>query len=85
MYKRQLADRIRGAGPFAAHWPRDLRALTLPERIEMQSLLLRAGVYGGEADGKIGPLTLSAVKSFQKAQGLIPDGYPSLDILNRLR
>jgi membrane-bound lytic murein transglycosylase B len=80
-----LADRIRGAGPFTAHWPRDLRALTLPERIEMQSLLLRAGVYGGEADGKIGPLTLSAVKSFQKAQGLIPDGYPSLDILNRLR
>ena len=37
-----LADRIRGAGPFTAHWPRDLRALTLPERIEMQSLLLRA-------------------------------------------
>jgi membrane-bound lytic murein transglycosylase B len=80
-----LADRIRGAGPFQAHWPRDLRALTLPERIEMQSLLLQAGVYGGEADGKIGPLTLSAVKAFQKAQGLIPDGYPSLDVLNRLR
>ena len=80
-----LADRIRGAGPFEAHWPRDLRALTLPERIEMQSLLLQVGVYGGEADGKIGPLTLSAVKAFQKSQGLIPDGYPSLDVLNRLR
>ena len=80
-----LADRIRGAGPFKAHWPRDLRALTLPERIEMQSLLLQAGVYGGEADGKIGPLTLSAVKAFQRSQGLIPDGYPSLDVLNRLR
>lgn len=80
-----LADRIRGDGPFVSHWPRDLRALTLPERIEMQSLLLRAGVYGGEADGKIGPLTLSAVKAFQKSQGLIPDGYPSLDVLNRLR
>jgi membrane-bound lytic murein transglycosylase B len=80
-----LADRIRGAGPFKAHWPRDLRALTLPERIEMQSLLLQAGLYGGEADGKIGPLTLSAVKAFQKSQGLIPDGYPSLEVLNRLR
>lgn len=80
-----LADRIRGAGPFKAHWPRDLRALTLPERIQMQSLLLQAGLYGGEADGKIGPLTLSAVKAFQKSQGLIPDGYPSLEVLNRLR
>lgn len=80
-----LADRIKGGASFKASWPRDLRALTLPERIEMQQHLLGAGVYAGTADGKIGPLTLSAVKAFQRSKGMIPDGYPSLDVLEKLR
>ena len=80
-----LADRIRGGPGFSASWPRDLRALTLPERIEMQQHLLDAGVYAGEADGKVGPLTVTAVRAFQRKIGLIPDGYPSLDVLTRLR
>ncbi len=80
-----LADRIAGGAPFKATWPRDLRALTLDERREMQSLLLTAGVYAGTADGKVGPLTIAAVKTFQRAQGLVPDGYPSLQILQALR
>lgn len=80
-----LADRIAGGSGFKASWPRDLRALTLEERREMQSLLLTAGVYAGTADGKIGPLTIAAVKAFQRARGLVPDGYPSLEILHALR
>lgn len=80
-----LADRIAGGAPFKAAWPRDLRALTLEERKEMQSLLRAAGVYAGTADGKVGPLTVAAVKSFQRARGLVPDGYPSLEILHALR
>lgn len=80
-----LADRIGGAAGFSAEWPRDLRALTLDERKEMQSLLLVAGVYAGTADGKIGPLTISAVKAFQRKLGMIPDGYPSMEVLTRLR
>lgn len=80
-----LADRIAGAEGFVATWPRDLRALTLDERKEMQALLLTAGVYAGTADGKVGPLTISAVKAFQRGKGLVPDGYPSLDVLQALR
>jgi membrane-bound lytic murein transglycosylase B len=80
-----LADRIRGGAAFHATWPRDLRALTLPERVELQQHLLQAGVYAGEADGKIGPLTIGAVKAFQRSKGMVPDGYPSLEILTRLR
>lgn len=80
-----LADRIAGAPEFRAAWPRDLRALTLPERKEMQSLLLVQGVYAGQPDGKVGPLTISAVKAFQRAKGLVVDGYPSLEVLERLR
>ena len=80
-----LADRLRGGPAFQAAWPRDLRALTLPERSEMQTRLTAAGFDAGGVDGKVGPLTIAAVKAFQRATGLIPDGYPSLDILHRLR
>jgi membrane-bound lytic murein transglycosylase B len=80
-----LADRLRGGPPIAANWPRDLRALTLDERMELQRRLTEAGFDAGGVDGRIGPLTIAAVKSFQKSAGLMPDGYPSLDLLTRLR
>ncbi|GLS88711.1 murein transglycosylase [Cypionkella aquatica] len=80
-----LADRIAGGPAFQASWPHDLRALTLEERREMQSLLLARGVYAGTADGKIGPLTVAAVKAFQRRNAMVPDGYPSLEILQALR
>ncbi len=80
-----LADRLKDGPAFQAQWPRDLRVLTLPERTEMQARLIAAGFDAGGVDGKIGPLTIAAVKAFQRAEGLIPDGYPSFDILERLR
>ena len=80
-----LSDRITGGGPVLHPWPRDLRALTLPERQEMQSRLMAEGLYAGQADGKVGPLTLAAVKAFQQAQGLPPDSYASLPVLQSLQ
>ncbi len=80
-----LSDRIMGAGPIRHDWPRDLRALTLPERQEMQARLKAEGLYAGEPDGKVGPLTLAAVKAFQTAQGMAPDSYASLPVLEALR
>ena len=80
-----LADRLKGGPPIAASWPRALRALTLDERRELQALLGQAGFDPGGIDGRMGPKTIAAVKAFQKARGLIPDGYPSLEILTLLR
>ncbi len=80
-----LADRIAGGPPVAAAWPRDLRALTLDERRELQSLLGKAGFDPGGVDGRMGPKTIAAVKALQRAQGLVPDGYPSLAVLTLLR
>lgn len=80
-----LADRIRGGGPIQAAWPREDRALLLAERVELQERLTAAGFDAGGADGKIGPKTIAAVKSFQRSIGMVTDGYASLDILMRLR
>jgi membrane-bound lytic murein transglycosylase B len=80
-----LADRIKGGRPIQASWPREDRALTLPERVELQERLTAAGFDTGGADGKIGPRTLAAVRGFQRSIGMIPDGYASLDLLKRLR
>ena len=80
-----LADRLKGGPPIAASWPRALRALTLDERKELQDRLGQAGFDPRGIDGRMGPKTIAAVKAFQKARGLIPDGYPSLEILTLLR
>jgi membrane-bound lytic murein transglycosylase B len=79
-----LGDRIMGGGPILGLWPRDLRALTLDERIALQHRLTFAGYDAGGADGRIGPLTQSAIRAFQTSIGVVPDGYASLDVLNRL-
>jgi membrane-bound lytic murein transglycosylase B len=80
-----LADRLRGGAPFVQPWPRHERVLTLTERTEMQQLLARRGFDVGEADGRFGPRTRAAIREFQIAAGLVPDGFPSGSVLARLR
>ena len=80
-----LSDRIGGGASFKASWPRGDRALTFSERQEMQRRLSAAGFDTQGVDGKIGPKTLDAVRGFQRARGLVPDGYASLDLLKKLR
>ncbi|WP_299876795.1 lytic murein transglycosylase [uncultured Sulfitobacter sp.] len=80
-----LSDRIRGAGPIEGAWPRGDRALSFDERIELQERLTAAGFDTEKIDAKIGPLTINAVRRFQTAQNIVPDGYASLRLLERLR
>lgn len=80
-----LADRLRGGPAIKADWPRDDRALQLPERLELQTLLAKAGHDAGGVDGKMGPNTLAAIKSFQRAQGMLTDGFPNPALLDVLR
>ena len=49
-----------------------------PTDLQIQRALKNAGFYKGDIDGKIGPKTLQAIKDFQKAHGLTPDGKVGL-------
>ncbi|MEZ5798176.1 MAG: lytic murein transglycosylase [Paracoccaceae bacterium] len=80
-----LGDRLAGGPAIAADWPRHWRALTAGERRELQAMLVARGLDTGGVDGRVGPKTIAAVKAWQKAQGLVPDGYPGPDVLEALR
>jgi len=80
-----LADRITGAEPMKGDWPRQDRALSYAERIELQTELTAQGFDTQKIDAKIGPLTINAVRAWQVSQGEVPDGYASPRLLERLR
>lgn len=79
-----LADRLKGGGPILSPWPREERALSFDERVALQKRLTAAGFDTGGVDAKMGPKTVAALKAFQKAKGLVPDGFPTLSVLRAL-
>jgi membrane-bound lytic murein transglycosylase B len=79
-----LADRLRGLGPIRAEWPREDRALTLDERIALQSRLTANGFDTKGIDGRIGPNTIAAIRAYQRSKGWVPDGYGNPALLQSL-
>jgi membrane-bound lytic murein transglycosylase B len=80
-----LADRLQGFGPFVQQWPREERPLNEQQRRELQRLLAGLGLYAGPIDAIVGTGTRTAIRNFQRAHGLVPDGHPSDALLQRLR
>ncbi|WP_299816705.1 lytic murein transglycosylase [uncultured Jannaschia sp.] len=80
-----LADRLAGGPPLRGGWPRGDRALSRAERIELQERLRAAGFDPLKIDARIGPDTLDAIQRWQASEGLVPDGYVDVDLLERLR
>ncbi len=66
-------------------WPRGDRPLSRDEQIELQERLTAAGYDTGGIDGILGPNTRAAVRAYQAAEGLSPDGYVNAALLERLR
>src|ERR1700732_780157 len=80
-----LADRLRGAEPFVQAWPREERALTRSERLELQQRLVARGFNTGEPNGRFGAKSRAALRDYQARAGLIPDGFATVAVLERLR
>jgi membrane-bound lytic murein transglycosylase B len=74
-----------GGVPVQAAWPRDLQALTRSQLLALQSVLNTRGFNSGTHDGTMGPATRSAVRRYQQSVGLPADGYPTLELLQRLQ
>ena len=80
-----LGDRIAGAGPIAAAWPRSERELSRSEKVELQNRLIALGFDTGATDGVIGPDTITAIRAYQQARGLTPDGFATASMLQGMR
>jgi lytic murein transglycosylase len=79
-----LADRFAGGGPLVAAWPVET-PLALGDRIAAQKALAAQGFDPGEPDGVVGLNTRAALRGWQKARGLVADGYLSIEMVRRLR
>jgi len=79
-----LADRFAGAGPLRTPWPHET-PLSLTDRLDTQTALIRLGFNPGPPDGAIGLMTRQALRAWQKSKGLPADGYLSPEIVAMLR
>ncbi len=80
-----LSDRLRGEPGFVQAWPRGDRPLSVEERREIQAALGKKGYLVGAVDGRIGPRSRAAIRAWQAAAGLVPDGYADAALLDLLR
>jgi lytic murein transglycosylase len=80
-----LAQRLAGGSGVQAPWPRDLQALSRSQVLELQTALNARGFDSGMADGAAGPATREALRRYQRSIGLPADGYPTLELLQRLQ
>ncbi|MFT5000956.1 MAG: membrane-bound lytic murein transglycosylase B, partial [Planctomycetota bacterium] len=80
-----LGDRIAGGDVIQAKWPRGEKALSFKQKKQMQRLLRRRGIKMEKIDGIVGPDTIAAIRAFQTAIGVKPDGYATTDLLTQLK
>ncbi|MES2102325.1 MAG: lytic murein transglycosylase [Pseudomonadota bacterium] len=80
-----LAQRVAGGPGVQAPWPPDLIALTRSQVMALQTALNARGFASGAPDGVIGPATRAGVRGYQRSVGLPADGYPTLELLQRIQ
>jgi lytic murein transglycosylase len=80
-----LAQQLAGEPGVQAPWPRDLVALSRQQLKALQTALNQRGFDSGTPDGVMGPTTRGALRGYQRGVGLPADGYPTLDLLQRLQ
>jgi lytic murein transglycosylase len=79
-----FASRLAG-GPALSKGNAPVQTLSLAETKELQQRLAKLGLDVGKIDGVVGAGTREAVRTMQAKYGLPADGYPSAELLGRLR
>ncbi len=80
-----LARQIDGGGPVATPWPRDIEPLSRAQLQTLQEALNRKGFAAGTPDGVMGPATRAGLRGYQHSLGVVADGYPTLELLQKLQ
>jgi len=80
-----LAQRLAGGPAVQAPWPRDIQLLARSQLLALQTALNARGFDTGTPDGVMGPATQRGIRQYQRSLGLAADGYPTLDLLQRLQ
>lgn len=79
-----LAQQIDGGPGVVAAWPRDLQPLSREQVRTLQTALNERGFDTGTPDGVAGPATRAGLRRYQQSVGAVADGYPTLELLERL-
>ncbi len=80
-----LAEQIAGRASIQGDWPEGEDAIRVEDIREFQVLLTDLGHDTGEIDGLVGPNTRAAVRAFQEALQLVPDGYVTPALIEEAR
>ncbi|MCD2514296.1 lytic murein transglycosylase [Comamonas endophytica] len=80
-----LAQKLAGSAGVQAAWPRELQSLSSSQVRALQTGLNARGFNTGTPDGTMGPATRRGVRQYQRSLGLPADGYPTLELLQRLQ
>ncbi|WP_462386664.1 lytic murein transglycosylase [Acidovorax sp. Q11] len=80
-----LSRQIGGGAPVTGAWPRELEPLSRAQMQVLQEALNRKGFAAGTPDGVMGPATRAGLRGYQRSLGLAADGYPTMELLQRLQ
>jgi membrane-bound lytic murein transglycosylase B len=80
-----LAQHLAGGPGVQAAWPRELQPLSRSQVLALQTALNERGFDSGAADGLLGPATRAALRRYQRSAGLAADGFPTVELLQRLQ
>ena len=79
-----LAQALAGGPVVQAPWPRELSALSRSQLVALQTALNERGFASGLPDGVMGPATREGIRRYQRSSGLSADGYPTVELLERV-
>ena len=80
-----LADRIAGGAPLTRLNKKRDKDLSRQDAFMIQSTLASLEYYKDEIDGMVGIKSREAIREYQKEKGMPADGYPSDELILKLR